>query len=514
MLSIHKKLIKIPKDTKILLLVSLVLFLLMLCLVSKINFPQNDDWVYYENIELIKKEGLKLDPYMGPTFFVQGIFGALYSYIFPISSLPLLTLFFSVLSFFIFTKILTDCLKINTFLSILLGLMLYLVPVNIYTSLGFMTEQYFFPWFLASIYLFLEYQKSSRKMTLTLLLLVIFIALNQRQVALVLPVSFFVYYLFNKKLSKALVFLTDFFAMLFYYLFLFPRTEAMMTKSFAFNHLFEFDYIYALVYGGLIIVSALLIPLFSMYVFQSVKKYRVLFVTLVCAVFFILNANFKPMEISWGEFPYFENTWERMGFYPRGVLGTKYQFIGNYDLYTYWDLFSKILLSSFIVTLFFKFKKFFNIFAIIAFFYFGILVVTDTFYDRYILFLIPLFILSLSQNIVFKRYSYYLISVFVLFMGFYAYQFSMDFIYVNKYIWDKSNDLIINQGVIPSSIQGTNAWKLKYRNLDKDYLYNFSYDSIAVNEVYRDEYMLVEEKEVEYPLNFFIKPKIHLYRRK
>jgi len=504
---------KLSKNSLFLLFASLFLFLILLPLVSRINFPQNDDWVYYQNVELIKSEGLKLDPYLGPTFFVQGILGSLYSYVFPLATLPVFTLFLSVVSFFIFTKILTDYLNIDSGKAILLGLLFYLTPMNIYTSLGFMTSQYFLPWFLLAIYLFLSYEKKDSIYVLGLLLLTTFIALNQRQVALILPISFAFYYLLNKKIQKFLLFFADFVLMLSYYLFIFPRTEAMLTKSFAFNHFIEFDYIYALVYGTALIVVSLLLPLFFTYIVQTVKNKKILLTAGAIILYFILNSNFKPMEISWGEFPYFENTWERMGFYPRGVLGTKYQFIGNYDCYLYWDLTSKVLLAAFVVTLLFKFKRFINVFSLLYVFYIGIMVVTDTFYDRYILLLIPLTIFMLIPYIKFKRYTYMLIMVFLAFMGFYTYQFSMDFFSVNKYVWGKSMELVNTENIDPNLIQGTNAWKLKYRNFDRDYLYVFSYDSPDINEVFRDQYLLVEEKEINYPLNFFINPKVYLYKK-
>ncbi|KKQ51027.1 MAG: hypothetical protein US72_C0023G0014 [Microgenomates group bacterium GW2011_GWC1_38_12] len=51
----------------------------------------------------------------------------------------------------------------------------------------------------------------------------------------------------------------------------------------------------------------------------------------------------------------------------------------------------------------------------------------------------------------------------------------------------------------------------KGRNTSKDYLYNFSYDSQDVNEYYRELYTLVESKQIDFPVNIFVSPRVYLY---
>ncbi|MEO5355170.1 MAG: hypothetical protein H7835_18435 [Magnetococcus sp. XQGC-1] len=146
--------------------------------------------------------------------------------------------------------------------------------------------------------------------------------------------------------------------------------------------------------------------------------------------------------------------------------------------------------------------------------YFGIMLLTETFYDRYLLVLIPFIILFIAKSLKHCLIEYIILVPFILFLGFYSYQLTMDFILVNSYIWNKSNALVIQDYIEHKSIQGTNAWKLNYRNIERNYTYDFSYDSQTVNPKYKVEYDLIEVKEIKYPLNIFIEPKIYLYKKK
>src|SRR3989339_2111301 len=76
---------------------ALVLFFLLLPLSLKIDFMQNDDWVYYGMVESFMKLDFRLDPLSAPTFYTQGVLGTLFAWLFGLESLPVLTLFISVL---------------------------------------------------------------------------------------------------------------------------------------------------------------------------------------------------------------------------------------------------------------------------------------------------------------------------------------------------------------------------------------------------------------------------------
>jgi len=62
--------------------VSLFLFLLLLPPSVKIDFMQNDDWVYYGMVENFMKLDFRLDPLSAPTFYTQGVLGTLFAWVF------------------------------------------------------------------------------------------------------------------------------------------------------------------------------------------------------------------------------------------------------------------------------------------------------------------------------------------------------------------------------------------------------------------------------------------------
>jgi hypothetical protein len=162
----------------------------------------------------------------------------------------------------------------------------------------------------------------------------------------------------------------------------------------------------------------------------------------------------------------------------------------------------------------FRFKKAINFFSISLVAYLGILAVTPIVYDRYFLMVVPLFILFvLSLNSSFGLVQKVFLFGFNAFLLFYVYQFSMDFVLSNQYVWQKSVEMVHAQNLSPEKIQGTNAWKLLHRNIPRDYLYEFSFDDGVKKPKYVTNFRLVETHKVEYPLNFFIEPKIFLYQK-
>jgi hypothetical protein len=340
-----------------------------------------------------------------------------------------------------------------------------------------------------------------------------------RQVALVFPLSMAIFYLLNKKFRLSFISGLFFLVLFLFYTLVFPQTAEMQEKPLYFLHLFEKDYVIALIYGSLIYLTALLLPLVmsNIKVIPTKISLRiVLFVITSVAIHLLLNANFKPHPIFWGEFPYFKNTWERMGFYTRGLSGTKYQFVGNYDLYKYWDLMAKTTIALFIsyLLIIFEKKKLLDFNLIFAGIYTGLLLLTEVFYDRYLLVIFIPIILFLTKNILLNNKKIIFGSGFLIFIMFYCYQFSMDFTLVNKYVWNKSQEIVYKENIDPKEIEGTNAWKLVNRNESKNYTYKFSYDSQHVNENFRKYYDLIEKKKIEYPLNFFINSTVYLYKIK
>lgn len=498
---------------KKLLLFSTTLFVLLTPLISLINFPLNDDWVYYLNVQMFLKGDFSLHPYLGPTFYTQGIIAAIFSLLFGFKNIPYLTLVLSVTNFCVFVHILRK-LKIDNFLSVLLGLIYFFNPLNIYSSLGFMTEQYFMLFLLIALYLFLKYEETKKAVLLFLTFLVAFIALNQRQIALVIPLSLSIYYFWNFKtrFKEGLVSFLVFCLFQIYFSYLFPQTPRMKEVPLVLSNFGRTDYTISLIIGSLILLSSFLLPIL---INIKLKKIQIFFVLLIAVInFALIYYLFKPMEIGVGEYPYFKNIFQRTGFYPGGISGTKYYFKGWFDLFRYWDLISKIILSCYLAFIVFCRKKIVNFYSIFIVTYLAIMVTTQTFYDRYLLVLVP-FVILFAVTLVpeYSKINKSLVIMFIAFLVFLNYQFAMDFLFANKYVWSSSTNLIETQGIAENKVEGTNAWKLLYRNLEKNYEYRYTYDSPKKNPEMVIGYEPIEEHLVNFPGSIWVDPKIYLYKK-
>ena len=130
-------------STQWIFLVSFVLFLSLLPAALYINFYQNDDWVYYKQIEEFLSGNFLLLPQIAPTFYTQGLLGLFSALIFGVSKLPILTLLISVLNFAVFCLILNQNLKKTLVESLIVGSMFFTNLLFVYSMWGFMTENYF-----------------------------------------------------------------------------------------------------------------------------------------------------------------------------------------------------------------------------------------------------------------------------------------------------------------------------------------------------------------------------------
>jgi len=158
--------------------VSLFLFILLLPLSIKIDFMQNDDWVYYGMVENFMKLNFTLDPLSAPTFYTQGILGTLFAWIFGLESLPVLTLIISVLCFSVFYVILLRHFNLGQFESVLVSLIMFFNPLFIYSVWGFMTENYSLFFMLLAILFYLETVKTGGRKNILLYILFIFLAFS------------------------------------------------------------------------------------------------------------------------------------------------------------------------------------------------------------------------------------------------------------------------------------------------------------------------------------------------
>jgi len=510
--------------------VSLILFLSLISLFSYVNFYQNDDWNRNSTLLRFLAGDFSLLQVTATTFYSQGFLGFLWAWIFGPTKIPYLTLLISVSNFYLFWKILQQISFSNQLNRFFLSLLFFSNPLHIYSSIGFMTENYVIFYILLGIFFYFKFEKSLNYKFLALSGFFGFLAFYAKQSALVFLFGVFLYFLFNKKWLETKIFGGfTILSLLSYYLF-FPRTSEMRDKDFSFLN-FNFDYIFSLTYGTLIYLVFFSLPLIFYILLNLIKERNFLKIILVfiisLGVYFSFNSFFKPGTISWQEFPYFENTFERTGFLPRTIDGTKYQFKFNYDLYYYLDLLSKIGVSFLLSFILFKlFENIFNKNNEIFLFNlnnintytivinFGLMVFVSIFFDRYILLFFPFFILFLiNSNLINKTELLgFILIPFVLFQTYFSYFLASDFIYSHNYIWSKATDLVSKEGLNPNQIDATGAWNRNHKLQNPKYI--FSYDSPKVNQNYKNNFELIETKEINFYGNLFINPKIYLYKSK
>ncbi len=507
-----------------LIILSFLLFLTLLPLALKVDFLQNDDWYYYKQVARVKNFDFSLDKYVAPTLYLQSIIGALFSTIFSSKMLPVLTLIFSVLNFYLLSLILKRNYLKSTLLSALISLLFFVNPLHGYSIWGFMTENYFLFFVLLGVHTFLESErKDLSQLKANLIFLLSFFV---RQLGMVFYPASTLYFLVKTKYKKALTQFLWFLSVYFFYQYIFPKTYIMKIKTLEFNHLINFDYSFAVIYGSLLYAVAIAFPLVLYLILKFIYKNRSKYVKLttfflVALIIFVsFNNFFQPEKVSRGEFPYFENTFQRTGFYPSDLHGTKYQFMGIFDFYYYLDLFSKFLLAGFFSVLVFNFKYLFRKRTVFFLFFICVYLMVEVlayeFLDRYLtpfILIFFLFIVSLLEHLESnKKVLLSLLVPYLLVFTFLFYSFTMDFILTESYVWKKSNELVA-KGVSANRILSTSAWNEKNERL-RDVKYLFSYDTFEVNSELRQNYELYDSYIPNYPLNIHISPGLYLYEIK
>jgi hypothetical protein len=485
---------------------ALLLFAVVLPITLNVHFMQNDDWVYYANVQAFLKGNFALNPLVAPTFYTQGILATVFALLFGVLHLPVLTALVSVLNFYVFARILIDRLKLKTFDASLLSLLFFLNPLHIYSMLGFMTENYFLLFTLIAIY----YILAEDLVRANVFILFSFFV---RQLGLITSLSFALALLVSKKYKEFTIQLGLFVLLAGFYAFIFPKTPAMFTKQINFQPLVSNPRgTFSLLYVILIYVAASTLPLLFL-----VRRKTKLWVALVVfvAVFLLANKLFTPRGMPHDLFPYLDNTWYANGFY-QPLDGTKYSFLGMSYMYKLWDLLAKLAVAALPVVFFFIKKHKLNFFSFYIVLYIGFLLPLSKVYDRYFLLLIPLTILLAAflyvhnTGLPFSKLFRIVTVAFVLFLFGYAYEFTMDFLTLNNYIWSRSQQLVRTNSAPANQIHATYTWNKVYPRLVPDYA---SYDYLfSFQKIKAAPWQLVEAKTLKFPLSIYKSPVVYLYR--
>lgn len=507
---------------------SIGIFLLFLPLANSINYLQNDEYTYYRLVQNFLQGKFYLDPYIGATFYIQGFLGTIWAKIFGIEKLEILTLLASVLTFFFFTKILNKHLKRTTLESLLLGGFLLLNPLFVYSSFGFMTENYFSLFLVLSIYFILEFDVSKKPKDFLIANLFIILGYFVRQLSFVTSIAFFFYLLFTKRYKYATFQLIFFISLWLFHYNIFPITPQMYDKKISLEVLWDEERTVSLLYILLIYFAAFTIPLTISFI---KKRISLLLLILAIPMFIFLTKNFKPEKIYFtsrtlqgaptisytrGEFPYLDNIFGRKGFLQEDIVGDKYHYPGYFDLFVYWDIVSKILVSLFVIAILLSIKRSINFFSIFFGGYILLLLITPKIYDRYLL---PL-ILSGILMVVFwiKRFGKLeklMTIIFLVFFSFLDYLYMSDFYLVNKYIWGEAERIVNETGKDRGDINVNHSWRMlyPYTRENKRYDYVFKYDPLEKQPRDIGYFEIINEHRIKFPFNIYINPTIYTYRR-
>lgn len=502
---------------------AILIYYLFFKVTNSIIFFQNDEWIYFKTIESFLKGNFIIDGYIQATFITQAYLGYFFAKFFGITKLPNLTLLISVITYFVFTLTIYKFYLKNIKDSIILGLLLFMGPLYMYLSIGFMSDMYFLVFAILMFYFYENFLRNEKWVYLILFNLSFYIGFFSKQLISVVAVAFIIYLLFLKKYKWAII--QGFFTIgiLGYYFFLFPKTRTQLeNQEFVFTNLLDFTKVFPTTYAGLfyslVFIAPLTFVLVSGYFKKETLKLKniLLFLIFTLIVFFGTNylfENFNSTDYQRDPY-YFSNGLDRNGFFYGGSLGEKYGLMYGDSINIAIEYIGKIAIALLIVSLFFIRKKLINFYSILAFLYLGLMSVMIDIYDRYYLLMIPVFILAiLNINPQISKISRFITVVFLILMSFYTYNFVMDYVIVNNKMWSRALELSNGDYDKKVDISPGYGWRRYYYNQKIRFKYMFYFKTREHNKDINCCFKLFEKEEVYFPLSIFEKPVYYLYKR-
>lgn len=490
------------------------LFLLLLPVAFSINFWHNDDWAYYFSVQNYLQGSFSNHPLTTPTFYSTGLLGAGFSLLFGMENLPILTLFISVASLWLFFKILVRDLNLPQVTAFLLSLAVGVCPLFVFTTWGFLTDNYFLFWFLGTIYFLNGYEKSlegagsNNFVHLAAGFLFAVAAYFTRQLGLLIPLGYGLWFVVTGKRKGAVINLLFFAGLAFYHFLIFPKTNLMLESRFVFSNLTYFRYIFSLFWAIGITIVTFLFPFVVNFVISNISKmkkskiYFFLTGTLIIAVMATLAFN----NIGWinQNMYYFKYTVAQKGFFVENLHGKKNHFAGSPLIYKIIEPITWVVFSSLLAVIIFSKNKvkFINQYTILILINFMAMLISPKIYDRYLIMYLPLTILGLysaKKDIKLKNWP---LAVWLIIMGIYSYNFSFDYLKTNNYVYNRAEELIMQENLEPRQVVATDLFRYKYPDTEKPVVYKFTYDDPSKQD-YGVNWELVERFEVDFPLSFW-----------
>lgn len=512
---------KVIKNYRLELGLSILFLAIYLPISLKVDFYQNDDWYYYKTVEKFLVGEFKMLNDIGTSFYAQGFLASIFALLFGLKAIPFLTLFVSTFDVLLFLLIL-KVNKVKTSLVIISYLIFISFPVFSYSVLGFMTENYILFTVLVSILFFNLFltQKKNYYFIISLFFVIVGFLIKQNVFVLFINYSIFLGIAKDYKRSSISAFL--FVLVYLFYLFLFPQTIYMKGMRLSLLPLTPTNIVF-FGYTTLAYILVISLPLFAYFNFKfrifHDKKfiYKVLLLTGLFICFYFLYSLYSQFKL----YPYFGNTFAHLGYLYGSIDGDKPVGRGMSRLFIFYTGLAPYLISFFLTFVILNVQKILknklSLFYFLGFVLFhGASLVLLKYFDRYLAIPFVLFLLSLvnlvkdvkiSKIVAFFTFPFLLINLYITIL------FSWDFVLTNSYVWGQSEKLVKEKKVLPEDIYGNGAWIEKYHNKSISVSkYIFFYSPILSDE-YKDNYNLVDTKEIKELNPFFEKVMIYTFKR-
>src|SRR3989344_5269618 len=465
--------VKFLKKINLKLILILGLYIILVLIINPNgNFPINDDWIFYRQVEAFLSGQFRINSLIDPSFISQGIVALFWSKIFGLSfySLRLLSILFT-LVFAFFTYRSLEILKIKEYIARLVILLLLFNPIILNSSMTFMTEIYFLAFLSTSIFFFIKYFQKSNIPYLILSCIFSGFALLTRQTGIVLFISFILVILLNSIQKKKFKFLDlgiNFVILLIFLViyFTWPSVGLGISSKIISPSIFISRI-------GLFLYIPIYFVFFSLPLILSIKNGFVLrtrFLTILVAIlisFFVYKYDIFPI----GNVFYVEDLLSKTGFRT------------NFSLYD--NVLFKVVLSFFISFAFIKlislvyahsmkdigfFKRLTSVYLFLVLCFLGFLITSllgNDFYDRYLItafyfFIILLCIFVSSLHKLNVKKLYVITALFI----FFSFSLQYEFFNVTREKWAQAFKLQEITG-LKTGIKVNNEY-LRLNHTDKE----------------------------------------------
>jgi hypothetical protein len=387
------------------------------------NFPLNDDWSYAYSVKTLLEQGkIELTGWVSMPIVTQIFWGYLFTALFGFSFdiLRMSTVILGAAGIVFSYLIISEATK-SVYLRFIAALMIAINPLYFLLSSTFMTDVPFFTFSIIAIFFFTKYLKSKSKINLILGIIFIIAASFIRQIGGLTLLAFAVVYSFDKekaviyKLLLLLIVLSLFIALANFPSFIQSAIEDPLidnTRMVKFFDAFSLKNLFGLIpiikngFAAMLYICLFLSPLFLLY-FREIKliirekNYKTFIFTFISAALFILSLLVYFDKL----LPLRPNVLFYYGFGPATLRDVDILELQHLTVIpkSIWILLTFIgLINSMFISFFFfihnwkkKQKKLIDfepvkVFMFLTACFYLIFIGLADFYDRYIIFLLPI----------------------------------------------------------------------------------------------------------------------------